>query len=163
MSYPVGRCAFAGKALLVLVCVGAVLQAGAWWQWWPTGALVPWRFWAASGVWYLVLVLAWLQWRRLPVGWLIWDPALDSGATGRDPVLDTRALNEGWWWGSDAGLHGQALAQVQSVWMGQRRGLLRVRFDGDSLVARGVWLCVEQRSAPERWLALRRALLGQTL
>lgn len=124
---------------------------------------MPWRFWTASGVWCLVVVLAWLQWRRLPVGWLIWDPALVSDATGRDPDPDTRALNEGWWWGSDAGLHGQALAQVQSVWMGQRRGLLRVRFGGDSLVARGVWLCVEQRSAPERWLALRRALLGQTL
>jgi hypothetical protein len=93
------------------------------------------------------------------------DPGLNAGASRAfgDPDPDTRALNEGWWWGSDAGLHGQALAQVQSVWMGQRRGLLRVRFGGDSLVARGVWLCVEQRPAPERWLALRRALLGQTL
>ena len=114
-------------------------------------------------MWLAVLVLAWQQWRHLPLGWLLWDPAFDVGVTGLDPDTDGRPMTGGWWWGSDAGLHGEALAQVQPVWMGQRWGLLRVRFDGESRVARGLWLCVEQRKAPERWLALRRALLARTL
>ena len=153
VSYPVGRFALAGVWLVGTVVLVVALQAGAWWGWWPTGAWVLWRWSVATGVWLLALGWAFVHWWRMPKGWLTWDPLLEPPEA--DNGGDTQA--SGWWWGAPSGLQAQALTKVQRMWMGQGWGLLRVRLQGAGH-PKHLWLCVQASAAPERWLAVRRAL-----
>jgi hypothetical protein len=140
VMYPVGRCAFHVKLLLVL----AAVVAASLWGW--RGSGVDMRLWLTT----LVGALLWLVWAlrtwwRSPTGHLHWDalaPGLQSTEAGA------------WFWLDSAGLASQPVLGVEQALDLQRVVLLRLR--STASVPRWVW--VQQPSDPARWLDLRRAL-----
>ena len=151
VSYPVGRCAFVGWFLAGMTALAVGLQTGWALAWWPGGAWVPSRWAVSSGVWGLTLGWAWWHWWRSPVGWLIWAPWLTE-----DPP-DTPKGGAGWWWGTRSGTEGEAVARVRPMALGGAWVVLHVTLVGGGR-ARGRWVWALARSAPDRWLPLRRAL-----
>ena len=139
--YPVGRCAFHARALLVLATIVAAALLG-----WRFGSAVDARLWLAMLL-GAVLWLAWALrgWWRSPVGRLHWD----AQATNL-PSLVVGA----WFWQGGAALEPQPVQRLEAALDLQRLMLLRLH--AAQPVPRWVW--VEQTSDPARWLDLRRAL-----
>ena len=128
VTYPVGRSPFQVGLILVVVLAGAAAQ-GAWWCLSAKHGVV-------HGLgWLLWLVLgAWAVWRgvHLQQAQLAWD--------GRDWRLQAGALSPR--------VTPQVILDVQHSL------LLRLR----SEAGLPLWVWPVQRTQPERWLALRRAL-----
>jgi hypothetical protein len=128
VTYPVGRSLFQAGLILAVLLAGAAAQ-GAWW--WLS---------AKHGVvhglgWLLWLVFgAWAVWRgvHLQQAQLAWD--------GRDWRLQAGAL--------------RPRVTPQVILDVQHSLLLRLR----SEAGLPLWVWPVQRTQPERWLALRRAL-----
>lgn len=141
VMYPVGRCALAGRLLLVL---GSAVAA-AFWGWHGSG--VDTRLWlamlAGAMLWW---VWALRTWWRAPTGQLHWD-ALAAGLPGTEAGA--------WFWLDSAGLAPQPVLGMEQALDLQRVVLLRLRSAGTA----PRWLWVQQTSDPVRWLDLRRALL----
>jgi toxin CptA len=128
VSFPVGRSAFAGRALAVLSLLGAVAIVG-----WCLQADAPgWRHAAAIGALVACDILAAIGWWRSPQGELRWDGLA-------------------WQW--DEG--GRVFAGRPELALDLQARLL-VRWRGQGSAAR--WLSLERKSAPSHWDALRRAL-----
>lgn len=159
VTYPVGRCLFVCVVLSAVASFAVLLQAGAFWSWWPVGVWVAWKFVLFFGLWVFVLSWAFVFWWRLPTGWLMWDPVLTSADFGATVETFLQPESGGWLWCVSTALKGQTVKKVQSMWLGQRWALLCVHLVQEQPPRGCIWLCVLERSAPERWLPLRRALL----
>lgn len=151
VSYPVGRFFWVGVCLGLVTVLALGLQTGLALAWWQVGAWVAWR-WALSGtLWAGTLAWAWWHWWRSPVGWLIWEPALGEG-----PVTEA-ARSTGWWWAPLFGPEGEPVFRAQPMVIAQNWMLFRLQvLVSDRSHVQWVWLA--EGSAPERWLALRRAV-----
>jgi len=140
VMYPVGRCAFHAKFLLV---IGSVVAASLW-GWRDSGVDI--QLWLAT----LMGALLWLAWAlrtwwRSPTGQLHWDalaPDLQNTEAGA------------WFWLHSAGVASQPVLGVSMALDLQRVVLLRLRSAGPV----PSWVWVQQDSDPARWLDLRRAL-----
>lgn len=146
VTYPVGRCAFYGRLLLLLGATGLAAMVGLWLgfpraTWWMrSGALVLWLLWSG---------FAWWDWRRLPQGRLQW-----SGRGASDEGAVTPDLRAGSWWWQEGDQPQQMLQRVQWVLDAQSVVLLRLRVGP----WRSRWAWLEASRDPARWEALRRAL-----
>lgn len=141
VMYPVGRCAFHARTLLVVVAIVAAALLG-----WRVGSAVDTRLWLVTLL-GAVLWLAWAlrAWWRSPVGRLHWDAQasnLSSGEVGA------------WFWHAGAAPDPQPLLRVEPAPDLQQLRLLRLHAQKSVLR----WLWVQQTSDPARWLDLRRAL-----
>lgn len=129
--YPLGRSSFLGGLLFGLWLAGALL-ALAWGRLASlSGALL------MSGLAAVLLagMAAAIHWKNTPSGQLAWD-------------------GQAWCWVSAADPAGLAAPEVAVVADLQRWLLLRL----DNPSGACLWLWAERRAAPERWLALRRAV-----
>jgi hypothetical protein len=151
VSYPVGRFAFVGVCLGGVTVLALVLQTGFALGWWQRGAWVPWRWMLAGAVWAVTLTAAWWHWWRSPVGWLIWEPAM-----AESPPLDVTGA-QGWWWGDQAVPEGAPVLRVQPQVLSSTWALLHLTV-GEPARSRRLWVWAVESRAPDRWLALRRAL-----
>jgi len=148
--YPVGRCAFYARVLMLLAVLGlAVLAAG----WWHGRGLAGGAFRTAVGgvgvgLWLLWLGFAWWSWRRAPIGQLQWD------ALAADSSL--RANAGAWRWRSEAYQEGAVLLRVDLMLDLQTRVLLRLH-NPDRATS---WVWLERCRDPARWDDLRRALVA---
>jgi hypothetical protein len=130
VSYPVGRSHFQTGLTLAVVLAGTVAQ-GAWW-------LLS----VEHGAGHLLGLLLWLLVAAWALG-SVWH-------TSRSQLVwDGR----GWHW--TAGTSAQ-LERPQVILDAQHSLLLCFRQPGGA----ALWLWPSQRSQPERWLALRRALFN---
>ena len=130
VTYPVGRCRFHAGLLAGLL----VLGAGVLVTWVQHSDAIALRH-AAAGVLWLVCALAALRlWWRSPIGSLTWDGQL-------------------WTWAGEGASYPVALRMTLDT---QTALLLRLQPDG----APSLWVWLEQRRAPTRWLACRRAVFG---
>jgi len=130
VSYPVGRCRFQGFVLAGLLVTGAC-------------ALVAWavqseasaaRQLGAALLWLLCALIAVRSWLRSPSGLLTWDGQL-------------------WHWAGSGEPHPVALCMTFDS---QTTLLLHLQ----AAHAPSIWVWLEQRAAPLRWLACRRAVFG---
>jgi len=64
----------------------------------------------------------------------------------------------GWWWGTPSGPEGETVGQVEPMVVAQTWMLLHLTAPGGGRF-RGRWVWALKSSAPERWLALRRAVM----
>jgi hypothetical protein len=129
--YPLGRSLFLGRLLLALwlAGIGSVLL------WWNVTRQLDWRL--ALAVFSVLLAgfAARASWKNLPAGQLAWDGAV-------------------WRWespGYPTGVAEHALSVIADF---QQRLLLRLENQAHA----SLWLWVEKRAMPERWLDLRRAV-----
>jgi hypothetical protein len=131
VSYPVGRCRFAGGLMLLAWLCGALVLAAWSWQMQAAG----WR--AALGGATLVLAgaAAAFSWRRSPTGLIAWD-----GAT--------------WRWADGAGERSGTVFVALDL---QQRLLLHWRPEHGA----ALWLWLEQLREPQAWDALRRAVYSR--
>lgn len=140
VTYPVGRCAFHAKLLLVL----AAVVAASLWGWLGSGV--------DMGLWLTLVVGAvlWLVWAlhawwRAPFGRLHWDaqaPGLQDAEAGA------------WFWFNSTEQTPQPVLGVQQAL--DLQGVVLLRLRSTASVPRWVW--VQQAGDPARWLDLRRAL-----
>lgn len=130
VSYPVGRSHFQTGLTLAVVLAGAVAQ-GAWW-------LLS----VAHGSGHLLGLLLWL----LVGAWAFWSVLHTPRA---QLVWDGR----GWHWTAGAST---LLERPQVILDAQHSLLLCFRQQSGT----AVWLWPAQRTQPDRWLALRRALFN---
>jgi hypothetical protein len=151
VSYPVGRCAFVGICLGGVTLLAVGLQTGFALGWWQRGAWVLWRWVLADAVWAVTLTGAWWHWWHSPTGWLIWEPTL-----AESPPPDATAV-QGWWWGDHAVPEGEPVLRVQPKVAASTWALLHLTVIGPTRPRR-LWVWALESRAPDRWLALRRAL-----
>jgi hypothetical protein len=137
VSYPVGRCLWAGGLLLgmCLLLLGALLASAG------QGADLSEHASAARSLslglagWAVVSAWAGWQWLRSPCGRLVWR-------------------NGHWAWLPQGQTEPIALSAVDLTWDVQ--GLILVRLCRDGAAPRWVWL--ERRADPARWDDVRRAV-----
>ncbi|MDQ3060179.1 MAG: hypothetical protein M3R45_11770 [Pseudomonadota bacterium] len=131
VAYPLGRSYFLGGLLLGLWCAGLLLLL----QWYRLTLELNWRLLAGlAGVLAAGLAAA-SNWKNAPNGQLVWDGEVWHWQDMREP----------------AGLAAQEMSVIADF---QRCLLLKLKDQcGASL-----WLWVEQRAMPARWLDLRRAV-----
>lgn len=157
VSYPVGR-SFVCRVLLLGVTGMAVLMQTALWLSWglPVG-LSPAAWWVSSLVWALVLVGAWRGCLDAATGWLSWAPdtvGTCPAAQGGVPLV----VHTGWWWSDGEGLIGQPVRRVQPTMVFDQWMLVRVTVAERANVP--VWMWLEARTLPSRWMAWRRAVMA---
>ena len=143
VTYPVGRCAFYALLLITTGCLCLSLLAGSL-------SVVPW--WSAvfgSLLWLMWGAVAAVSWRHSPVGRLQWD----AKATTVDDLLKRDGA---WFWHSTAYQDGVALLRVERVQDLQRWMLLRLHNPDGART----WVWVARASDPQRWDALRRAVVA---
>lgn len=144
VAYPVGRCAFYGRLLLVLSASGlATLTV---WAGSESGRLFWEGLWAGLGLWALWSVWVFNGWWRTPAGALHWD----SLAT---PISDSPSMGA-WHWRTRGDEEDLPLEQLESVLDCQSCMLLRMK----RLDRKASWLWVERHRSPARWGDLRRAM-----
>ncbi|MCX7256611.1 MAG: hypothetical protein NTZ64_07705 [Polaromonas sp.] len=129
--YPLGRSSFLGGLLLGLWLAGALLTLA----WASLASLSGGLLLAAGAAVALSGVAAALHWKNTPSGQLAWD-------------------GQAWCWVSAADPAGLAAPDAAVVADLQRWLLLRLESQSGACL----WLWAERQSAPERWLALRRAV-----
>ena len=129
--YPLGRSHFLGGLLLGLWLAGALLVLG----WTRLASLSGWQLMSGLAAVPLAGLAAAMHWKKTPSGQLAWDGQAWCWVSAADP----------------AGLAGPDVAVVADL---QRWLLLRL----ESRSGACLWLWAERRVAPERWLALRRAV-----
>lgn len=130
VRYPVARSVRAGAFLLGVWS----LAAGVCLWWWLWGGAAAWSMAAALLSLLLGAVLAFVQWRDMPVGDLRWD-------------------GQAWWWqfaGEDE------VSVSVAVRLDLQRGLL-LHMAGQ-LPRNAHWCYAERAQLPARWSDLRRAL-----
>jgi hypothetical protein len=146
--YPVGRCAFHARLLVLLGGVGVGVgvffvfesnfQSSGLWGWLACSAgILTWLVWMAW---------AFLSWIRSPEGSLHWRP-------NRGQEMDGASA---WWWTDQPASEPLVLSKMERVLDLQDRVLLRVC--GAGMGQRWVW--VERSAFPARWSDLRRALVS---
>lgn len=130
VSYPVGRSRFQGWLLVVVLAAGAS-SLGVWAM---QSDQLGWRHVAAAGLWLASASVAIWAWWRSPEGLLTWD-------------------TKSWSWAS-----GDHIRQVtvSPVLDSQSVLLLCLREPEE----RALWVWPARRTAPARWLALRRAVFA---
>ena len=131
VSYPVGRCRFAGGLMLAAWLAGA-LAIAAW-----VGALPASGARQAFGAATLLVagLAAGASWRRQPSGLLAWDGA-------------------GWRWADGSGERAGRVAVALDL-----QSWLLLRWQGES--SGGLWLWLERGREPQAWNALRRAVYSR--
>jgi toxin CptA len=129
--YPLGRSSFLGGLLLGLWLAGALLTLA----WASLASLSGAPLLAAGAAVLLAGLAAALHWKNTPSGQLVWD-------------------GQAWCWVSAADPAGVAAPDAAVVADLQRWLLLRLESQSGACL----WLWAERQSAPERWLALRRAV-----
>jgi hypothetical protein len=67
-------------------------------------------------------------------------------------------VGSGWWWSEADGELGEAIARLEVAMVLNGWALLQIRWLRTG--QRAIWLWVDARTVPSRWLALRRALLA---
>ena len=131
VSYPVGRCRFAGALVFAAWCAGAVTLAA--WAWaLPAGGV---RQIGGLAVLLVAGAAAVLSWRRQPTGLLAWD-------------------GTGWRWADGSGERPGSIAVALDLqtWM-------LLHWKGDASGA--LWLWLERNREPQAWDALRRAVYSR--
>lgn len=143
--YPVGRCAFYARLLVLLGLLGlAAFGLGGWSAPAVEGGV---SVWVGGGLWLLWLGYAARSWQRSPIGRLQWDALAASAAPDARPGA--------WRWRNEANQEGALLSQVELMLDLQSRVLLRLcNADGAT-----TWVWLERSSDPARWDDLRRALV----
>lgn len=129
--YPLGRSSFLGGLLLGLWLAGVMLVLA----WASLARLSGWQLMVACAAVLLAGTAAALHWKNTPSGQLVWD-------------------GQAWCWVSAADPAGLAAPDAAVVADLQRWLLLRLESQSGACL----WLWAERRAAPERWLALRRAV-----
>jgi hypothetical protein len=129
--YPLGRSSFLGGLLLGLWLAGALLVLA----WASLASLSGGQLLAAGAAVVLSGAATALHWKNTPSGQLVWD-------------------GQAWCWVSAADPAGLAAPDIAVVADLQRWLLLRLESQSSACL----WLWAERRAAPERWLALRRAV-----
>jgi toxin CptA len=131
VSYPVGRCRFAGALMLAAWCAGAVALAAWAWQLPSSGAR------QALGACVLAVVgaAAALSWRRQATGLLAWDGTL-------------------WRWADGSGERTGRIAIALDL-----QAWLLLRWQGEA--SGGLWLWLERGREPQAWDSLRRAVYSR--
>jgi toxin CptA len=131
VSYPVGRSRFHGWLLAAVLAAGASSLA----VWTMQSDQAGLRHLTALGMWLVTASVAIGAWLRSPAGLLTWD-------------------TKTWLWGSD-----EPARQVNLSVVLDSQGvlLLHLRLSGNH----PLWIWPERRTAPARWLALRRAVFAQ--
>lgn len=144
--YPVGRCIFYGRLLLVLSALGLAVLIG--WAWSASDGF----FWGSVGVglglWVLWSVGVFKVWWRTPEGALRWD----SLATPYNETLHSGA----WLWHTDQMDDAVALHSIECVLDAQNWMLLRLKQPARLVT----WVWVERHRSPAHWGDLRRALVA---
>lgn len=146
VSYPVGRLFWLGRVWGLVGLLLAGLHAWAW----HTQALSLGRLGVSAAMAAALWSWAGWVWRRFPLGWLTWLAVADQDG----PPGGGRSSG-GWWWSGVEGAQGYPVVRVECMWVSERWAALRLH------AASGVpvWVGVEAGAAPDRWLALRRALV----
>ena len=148
--YPVGRCAFYARLLMVLAGLsGGALVAGWWHAWAVSPSSTEHIRWALGGFgWLIWLLVALRHHQHLPSGMLKWDAQMASRQTHAHPGA--------WLWLDPGGAGGQAQVTPEIVLDGQNHLLIRL------IALPGVprWLWLERSAHPGRWDDLRRALVA---
>lgn len=103
--------------------------------WFNTARVADWRFALAAALVLIAGVAAWFNWKNSPNGQLAWD--------GQSWRWDSASYQSG-----VAGQNVSVLADFQRV--------ILVRLENQAHAS--LWLLLEQRAMPERWMDLRRAL-----
>lgn len=129
--YPLGRSSFLGGLLLGLWLAGVLLVLA----WASLARLSGWQLMAACAAVALAGMAAAMHWKKTLSGQLAWD-------------------GQAWCWVSAADPAGLVVPDAVVVADLQRWLLLRL----DKPSGACLWLWAERRAAPERWLALRRAV-----
>ena len=132
--YPLGRSRFLGALLLCLWLCGLLL-ALAWFL--QGGRQLDWRIALTLAVIGGAGVAAYTGWRNAPAGQLAWD-------------------GEVWRWESPGYQAGVAEYRLSVLADFQHAMLLRLENQAHACL----WLWMERRSMPERWLDLRRAVFS---
>ncbi|WP_092130665.1 hypothetical protein [Polaromonas sp. YR568] len=130
--YPLGRSRFLGALLLGLWLLGLVALL----LWYFQGAAQPdWRIALMGSSLLGAGVAAGLAWQRAPVGRLAWD-------------------GEIWRWEGPA--YQAGIVEYELSVLGDFQQLLLLRLENPDHPS--LWLWVERRAMPQRWLDLRRAV-----
>jgi toxin CptA len=155
VSYPVGRSFILRLVLSAWTVLAVVLQIGLCPAWGlPVRlAITPWVW--TCVVWGVLLAWAWRSWHVAPLGWLVWGPEVE---TSMSPSGRMQRVGSGWWWSEADGELGEAIARLEVAMVFNGWALLQIRWLRAG--QRAIWLWVEARTVPSRWLALRRALLS---
>ena len=141
VSYPVGRCAFQRKLLLMQTVLSLLLMLG----WALTQPLA----WVWIGVSVVVAMAALVQWRvavRSQSKTLLWSDGVWLIQPTSMPLSTTAARH--------------CVGAVKPVFDGQSTLLLRWQSTSDRLGSARRWLWLDQSSSPSQWLDLRRAVYG---
>jgi toxin CptA len=129
--YPLGRSRFQGWLLAFVWCGGLLLAF-----WWAAAMRqIDWRIFLAGGCIAAAGVTAYIGWKNAPVGQLAWD-------------------GQHWRWESPGYQTGIAEQQLSVIADFQHLLLLRIENPAHA----SLWLWLERRALPERWLDLRRAV-----
>lgn len=129
--YPIGRSFFLGSLLAVLWLAGLISVL----LWWYATRHADWRMALALAAVLVAGTAARLSWNNLPSGQLAWN-------------------GEVWRWESASYQTGIAELELSVIADFQRRLLLRLENHAHA----SLWLWAEQRTMPDRWLDLRRAV-----
>jgi hypothetical protein len=134
-----------------------VLQAALGLSWGlPVGlSLAAW--WVSSLLWAAVLGWAWRGWFGAATGWLSWMPDAAGARAGGQAAVPL-VVQTGWWWSDGEGLIGQPVRRVQPTMVFNQWMLVRVTLAEGSGAT--VWMWLEARTLPTRWLAWRRAVMA---
>ena len=151
VNYPVGRCRFQARVLLLLALLGGVVLV-TWWTT-PSHPEPAHRLTGVAGglLWLLWMAWATWTWPRSAVGQLRWE-ALASHAS--------RADHRGVWrWHAESAAEPVPLQGAELAVDLQSLALLRLHGLGN---AGSLWVWVERRQDPAQWNALRRSLQSAT-
>jgi hypothetical protein len=131
--YPIGRSFFLGSLLAVLWLAGLISVS----LWWYATRHADWRMALALALAAVLVagIAARLSWNNLPIGQLAWN-------------------GEVWRWESASYQTGIAELELSVIADFQFRLLLRL----ENHARASLWLWAEQRTMPDRWLDLRRAV-----
>lgn len=151
VMYPVGRCAFYARMLLLLAGLGLVVWV-LWWSGWPDdfgrAGRSSWTAGVGLLLWLSWCGFAWRSWWLAPRGQLHWDATAGSVERPAEKGL--------WRWQSVAYQTGAPLQRVELMLDLQSRVLLRLR-NADGVCS---WIWAQRQSSPANWNALRRALMA---